>query len=225
MTEVGLSEYCHDINQMDADTLIEQFQALVRNADDVRQMVLRRVETYRRALEEQYELISGTSSTSREPSTQQRLRRNEHRLPNAPRAVGERRHGAAALRRGVEKAHIKASRRIWRRLPTRVRDLHAVQEYGHWLHALISRHADREMYVGTLFLRNRPALELMRRLFAERPQGSSVRVAVLGYSVGVEVYSNLWTLRRARSDLTILVDAVDISPEVLAIAEEGVYGP
>jgi chemotaxis methyl-accepting protein methylase len=106
-----------------------------------------------------------------------------------------------------------------------VRDLHAVQEYGRWLHALISRHADREMYVGTLFLRNRPALELMRRLFAERAQGSSVRVAVLGCSVGVEVYSILWTLRRARPDLTILVDAVDISTEVLAIAEEGVYGP
>jgi SAM-dependent methyltransferase len=81
------------------------------------------------------------------------------------------------------------------------------------------------MSVGTLFLRNRPALELMRRLFAERPQGSSLGVAVLGCSAGVEVYSILWTLRRARPDLSVLVDAVDISPEVLAIAEEGVYGP
>ena len=80
------------------------------------------------------------------------------------------------------------------------------------------------MYVGTLFLRNRPALELMRRLIVKRPHGSTVRVAVLGCSVGVEVYSIVWTLRRARPDLTILVDAVDISPEVLAITEEGVYG-
>ena len=30
MSEMGLSEYCHDINQMNADTLIEQFQALVQ---------------------------------------------------------------------------------------------------------------------------------------------------------------------------------------------------
>ena len=30
MSDMGLSEYCHDINQMNADTLIEQFQALVR---------------------------------------------------------------------------------------------------------------------------------------------------------------------------------------------------
>jgi SAM-dependent methyltransferase len=81
------------------------------------------------------------------------------------------------------------------------------------------------MSVGTLFLRNRPALELMRRLVADRPERSSVRVAVLGCSAGVEVYSILWTLRRARPDLNVLVDALDISPDVLAIAEDGVYGP
>ena len=59
MNEMGLSEYCHDINQMNADTLIEQFQALVGNADDVKQMILQRVETSKRALDEQYELIFG----------------------------------------------------------------------------------------------------------------------------------------------------------------------
>jgi chemotaxis protein methyltransferase CheR len=137
----------------------------------------------------------------------------------------ERRRGAAVFRRGVEKALLKVNRRIWRRLPARMRDLRAGQVYGRWLHTLVSRNADREMYVGTLFLRNRPALELMRRLTAKRPQGSTVRVAVLGCSVGVEVYSMVWTIRRARPDITVLVDAVDISPDVLAIAREGVYGP
>jgi chemotaxis methyl-accepting protein methylase len=140
-------------------------------------------------------------------------------------AEGERRHGATVLRHGLETALLTVTRRLWRLLPTRVRSLRAVQACGRWLHALISRRANREMYLGTLFVRNRPALELMRRLFVDRPQGSSVRVAVLGCSVGVEVYSIAWTLRRARPDLTILIDAVDISPEVLAIAEEGVYGP
>lgn len=147
-------------------------------------------------------------------------------LVSEPRAaVGERRHFAAVLRRGIEQVLLKLNRRIWRRLPGRTRDLRQVQAYGRWMHALVSRHADREMYLGTLFLRNRPALELMRRLFADRAQGSTLRIAVLGCSVGVEVYSITWTLRRARPDLTILIDAVDISPEVLAIAEEGVYGP
>ena len=136
-------------------------------------------------------------------------------------------HGRArdVLERSIERTLLRANRRIWKRLPTRVRDLHGVQAYGRWLHVLTCRSADREMYVGTLFLRNRPALELMRSLIAEKPRGSTVRMAVLGCSVGVEVYSILWTLRRERPDLKIAVDAVDISPEVLAIAEEGVYGP
>ena len=80
------------------------------------------------------------------------------------------------------------------------------------------------MYLGTFFLRNRPALELMRRLSDEKPPGSSLKVAVLGCSIGVEVYSVLWTLRSARPDLKIVVDAVDISSNVLTFAEKGIYG-
>jgi polysaccharide pyruvyl transferase WcaK-like protein len=59
MREMGLSEYCHDINDMNADTLVEQFQALAGNADDVKQRILQRVETFQRALDEQYELLFG----------------------------------------------------------------------------------------------------------------------------------------------------------------------
>jgi SAM-dependent methyltransferase len=97
--------------------------------------------------------------------------------------------------------------------------------YGKWLHGLVCRRADREMYLGTLFLRNRPALELMRRLIERKVRGSTVRIAVLGCSIGVEVYSILWILRRDRSDLNIVVEAVDISPDVLDVARLGVYGP
>ena len=79
--------------------------------------------------------------------------------------------------------------------------------------------------MGTLFLRNRPALELMRRLVHEKAQGATVRIAVLGCSIGVEVYSILWTLRSARPDLEIVVYAVDISRDVLDVAERGIYSP
>ena len=81
------------------------------------------------------------------------------------------------------------------------------------------------MYLGTMFLRNRPALEMMRRLTEEKAHGSTFRVAVLGCSIGVEAYSILWTLRPARPDLTIDMRAVDISPDVLKVAERGIYGP
>jgi len=57
MSQMGLSEYCHDINHMDADTLIRQFEQLVRNADDVKNTIRRGVEASRRALDEQYDLL------------------------------------------------------------------------------------------------------------------------------------------------------------------------
>ena len=117
------------------------------------------------------------------------------------------------------------NKRVWDRLPARVRDLRVVRDYGAWLHTLVCRTADREMYLGSSFLRNRPALELMRRLTAGLPRGSTLRVAVLGCSIGAEVYSILWTLRPARPDLTIVVAAVDVSEDVIAVAEKGVYGP
>jgi len=66
MSEMGLSEYCHDINRIDANALIEQFQALVQNADDVRQAISHRVETARRALDEQYELLFDVDGQPRE---------------------------------------------------------------------------------------------------------------------------------------------------------------
>jgi SAM-dependent methyltransferase len=81
------------------------------------------------------------------------------------------------------------------------------------------------MYLGTVFLRNRPALELMRRLVEKEDGGARLKIAVLGCSIGVEVYSILWTLRSSRPDLELAVHAVDISPEVLQVAERGVYSP
>lgn len=120
-------------------------------------------------------------------------------------------------------AFLRLNEQIWGRLPIRVRDLRSVERYGAWLHALVRRRADREMYTGTYFLRNRPALELMRRLVLEKDVGARLNIVVLGCSIGVEVYSILWTLRSSRPDLEVVVHAVDISPEVVQVAEQGVY--
>jgi SAM-dependent methyltransferase len=93
------------------------------------------------------------------------------------------------------------------------------------LHTLVCLRARRQQSFGTFFLRNRPALELMRRLVRQRDHGSTVRIAVLGCSIGAEVYSILWTIRSARPDLNVLLDAVDISKEILNFAEKGTYTP
>jgi chemotaxis methyl-accepting protein methylase len=65
----------------------------------------------------------------------------------------------------------------------------------------------------------------MRRLLQTKDAGEVVRIAVLGCSIGVEVYSILWTLRSSRPDLEFAVHALDIAPEVVQVAERGVYSP
>jgi chemotaxis methyl-accepting protein methylase len=65
----------------------------------------------------------------------------------------------------------------------------------------------------------------MRRLARQKPHGSTLRIAVLGCSIGAEVYSILWSIRSTRPDLKVLLDAVDISQEILSFAEKGIYSP
>jgi len=57
MEEMGLSEYCQDINHMNGDRLIEQFQHLERNAEKLKPVIRQKVEQSAKALDEQYSLI------------------------------------------------------------------------------------------------------------------------------------------------------------------------
>jgi len=57
MNEMGLPEYCHDINRMNTEVLIAQFEALVRDAEELKRTIAQRVEEFRRALDEQYEFL------------------------------------------------------------------------------------------------------------------------------------------------------------------------
>jgi polysaccharide pyruvyl transferase WcaK-like protein len=57
MSDMGLAEYCHDINHMNADRLIVQFQSVEKNADRLKPVIRQRVEQSRKTLDEQYEFI------------------------------------------------------------------------------------------------------------------------------------------------------------------------
>jgi SAM-dependent methyltransferase len=121
--------------------------------------------------------------------------------------------------------YLRLNKWIWQRLPSRVRNLYPVRCYGAWLHTLVCLRASREQYLGTLFLRNRPVLELMCRLTQQKASGSTLRIAGLACSIGAEVYSILWTIRSARPDLKVVLCAVDISKKALNFAEKGIYAP
>ena len=57
MSQMGLSEYCQDINRLNADRLIEQFCDLEKNAETLKPRIKEKAEEFRRALDEQYERI------------------------------------------------------------------------------------------------------------------------------------------------------------------------
>ncbi len=119
-------------------------------------------------------------------------------------------------------AYLRFNEWIWNHLPRSLATRRPVSSYGQLLHSLVRLQADRQMYLGTFFLRNRAELELIRRLSSLIGMSRPVKVAVLGSSNGAEVYSIAWAIR-ARSKLKLVVHAVDISAKVLELAQEGVY--
>jgi hypothetical protein len=54
---MGLQEYCQDIQQLNANKLIEQFCQLEKNGGSLRHMIREKVADSRKALDEQYRLI------------------------------------------------------------------------------------------------------------------------------------------------------------------------
>jgi chemotaxis methyl-accepting protein methylase len=124
----------------------------------------------------------------------------------------------------IHRRIVRASiRGVWTHLPEPWRASPLGQAYGKLANALVRGHAERTQYFGTFFLRNRPELELMRRLVAGNPVSSCVNIAILGCSKGAEVYSVSWSLRSARPDLRLTIRALDISQDILDFAKRGIY--
>ena len=120
-------------------------------------------------------------------------------------------------------AYLRLNEWIWKRLPRSITALPPVNSYGHLLHSLVLLRGERQMYLGTYFLRNRPELELIRRLMKVRVGEDQLKIAVLGSSNGAQVYSIMWAIRSLDPSRRVAIEAVDISPEALEIASRGVY--
>ena len=126
------------------------------------------------------------------------------------------------IRRFIE-LYLRQSRRIWKRLPRPFKNSRVGRSYGRHLHSLVCKYASRNQSHGTFFLRNRPEIDLMCRLVGQMTGGSSVGISILACSKGAEVYSFLWRLRSYRPDLHFVVQAVDISQEIIDFAKGGAY--
>jgi len=88
---------------------------------------------------------------------------------------------------------------------------------------LIQLRSARTQNIGTFFHRNRPELQLLARLLDAKRQGSTLDLTILGCSKGAEVYSFSYSISSARPDLNLRLHALDIDPDVLEFAKEGIY--
>ena len=119
--------------------------------------------------------------------------------------------------------YVRVNRRLWRRLPASISNLGPVHSYGELLYELARRYGGRAQDLGTFFLRNRPQLELIRRLIDQYAKTDTLKVLVLGCSTGAEAYSIAWRIRSARPDLKLILHAVDISKRAVEFGECGRY--
>ena len=120
-------------------------------------------------------------------------------------------------------AFLRLSGWIWTLLPRSVTGSRLATAYCHRMHRLARLRGDRRMSRGTFFLRNRPQLRLLGRLADAGAKERVVRMAVLGCSLGADVYSIRWTIGSMYPDLRVEIQAVDISAEILEVAREGAY--
>jgi SAM-dependent methyltransferase len=120
-------------------------------------------------------------------------------------------------------AFLRLNRWLWGHLPPGITCLGPIHSYGRCVHALARAYGVRAQAFSTYFLRNRPELELIRRLLQAKSRGETLKVAVLGCSFGAEAYSIAGTIRSARPDLKLVLNAMDISPQAVEFARRGVY--
>jgi chemotaxis methyl-accepting protein methylase len=118
---------------------------------------------------------------------------------------------------------LRIGRRIWKCVPATWVRLPLFRAFGMYLHACVSRLAERTQSYGTFFFRNRPELQLIVRLTAKKDHDSKLNVAVLGCSKGADVYCVAYSIRSARPDINLSLCGIDISQEVLDFAQEGIY--
>jgi chemotaxis methyl-accepting protein methylase len=120
-------------------------------------------------------------------------------------------------------AYLRFGEWSWGRLPQSWTTLGPAQAYGRLMNTLVRLQANRTQYHGTFFFRNRPELELICRLARLRGGDSSLRIAVVACSNGAEAYSIMSALRSSQPSMRVVMQAMDISREVVEAARGGVY--
>lgn len=128
-----------------------------------------------------------------------------------------------SMRQRVLRRYVQLLRYLWVSLPLSSKKLPTARIFARYLDRKVRLCSNRSQYFATFFLRNRPELDLLRRLVDQRPRGSRLNMTILACSKGAEVYSMAWIIRSVRPDIDLRINAVDISPEIVEFAARGLY--
>jgi polysaccharide pyruvyl transferase WcaK-like protein len=93
MSQMGLTEYCQDIQRLNGEKLIEQFSQLEKNSAELKEVIAARCADFRRQLDEQYNIIFKDWLPSNEANaTVEENQRDNARppVPNLARAASVR---------------------------------------------------------------------------------------------------------------------------------------
>ncbi|HEY5803050.1 MAG TPA: CheR family methyltransferase [Lysobacter sp.] len=113
---------------------------------------------------------------------------------------------------------------LWRRLPASLLASRPMRRLNMEIYDRYVRHTERYQTHFTWFVRNPPQLALITDLiFSSPPTGTKLRVMSVGCSVGAELYSLLWLIRRVQPDISIDARGIDIVPDAVASARRGSY--
>ena len=132
-------------------------------------------------------------------------------------------HKDSSIRQKLFGFYHKQLKRVWWHWPAFARQWPAAYVFARHLDRIVRLTSDREQHFATFFLRNRPALDMLRRMAEEKPRNARLNMTIVACSKGAEVYSMAWVIRSARPDIDLRIHAIDISPEIVEFAARGVY--
>ena len=125
----------------------------------------------------------------------------------------------------LRQAPRRLCRAVWETIPSPVRQTPLMFRAGRYIYRKFTRDTVRLQSHYTHFMRNPPLLSAIGALASQFPRDADVTVASIGCSTGAELYSVLYAIRRARSDLHLTAHGADISDTVVDVARRGIYHP
>ncbi len=125
----------------------------------------------------------------------------------------------------IHQVPLRLCRAIWDSIPSSVRRTPTMFRVGRYIYRKFVRNTVRFQSHYTHFMRNPPLLSVIGALTSHYPANSDVRIASIGCSTGAELYSVIYAIKNARSDLHVKAHGADISGTVVEVARQGVYHP